>query len=184
MRVLIHACCANCLIYPLKALRKEGMEVWGFFYNPNIHPYTEYVRRREALKEYAERVGLRIIWRDSYDLERFLRAVVFREGNRCQVCYHLRLEATVQVARHGRFDAFTTTLLYSKQQRFQLVSEVGEALGKEYGVPFLLRDFREGWREGIEESKALGLYRQQYCGCIYSEKERFLGKGVKGDEPS
>ncbi len=180
MKVLLHVCCVNCLLYPLKALQREGVEVWGFFYNPNIHPYQEYARRRDALKEYVERIGLRMIWRDSYDLKKFLQAVVFREGKRCQICYHMRLEATAQVARHGRFDAFSTTLLYSKHQKFSLVADIGEALGRQYGVNFLLRDFREGWREGIEESKALGLYRQQYCGCIYSEKERFYPR--KKDE--
>jgi len=180
VKVLIHICCANCLIYPLKVLREEGMEVWGFFYNPNIHPYQEYVRRRDTVREYAEKVGLRVIWRDRYDLEEFLRRVAFREGRRCEICYHMRLEAAAQVARHGKFDAFTTTLLYSKLQKHRLVREVGEALGKEYGVKFLGRDFREGWKEGIETSKSLGLYRQQYCGCIYSEKERFYKEPREG----
>lgn len=177
MKVLLHICCANCLIYPLKVLRERGEEVMGFFYNPNIHPYREYAKRRDALKEYAERVDLRVIWRDDYDLEGFLRAVAFREGKRCDICYHMRLEATAQVARHGKFDAFSTTLLYSKHQRHEAVREIGESLGRLYGVKFLGEDFREGWREGIEESKRLGLYRQQYCGCIYSERDRFLGRG-------
>ncbi|RLA85912.1 MAG: hypothetical protein DRG31_01755 [Deltaproteobacteria bacterium] len=176
MRVLLHICCANCLLYPLKVLRGEGMEVMGFFYNPNIHPYQEYARRRDTLKDYAERVDLKVIWRDDYQLERFLQAVAFREGNRCEICYHMRLEAAAQVAKHGKFDAFSTTLLYSKHQKFQSIVEIGESLGKLYGVRFLPRDFREGWKEGIEESKRLGLYRQQYCGCIFSEKERFLGR--------
>lgn len=177
MRVLLHVCCVNCLLYPLEILRKEGKEVWGFFYNPNIHPYQEYARRRDALKGYADRIGLKVIWQDRYDLERFLRAIAFRETKRCEICYAMRLEATAQVARHGRFEAFSTTLLYSKHQNFDLVAELGEALGRQYGVKFLVRDFREGWREGIERSKALGLYRQQYCGCIYSEKERFCREG-------
>jgi len=176
MKVLLHICCANCLIYPLRVLRERGMEVVGFFYNPNIHPYQEYVKRRETLRDYADRVGLRVIWKDDYDLEGYLRAVVFREGRRCQICYHLRLEATAQVARHGKFDAFSTTLLYSKHQRFEDIVEIGDSLSRLYGVRFLNYDFREGWKEGIEESKRLGLYRQQYCGCIYSERDRFMGR--------
>ncbi|RLB05237.1 MAG: hypothetical protein DRG50_07620 [Deltaproteobacteria bacterium] len=176
MRTMIHVCCANCLIYPLKVLREEGVEVMGFFYNPNIHPYQEYRRRLDTVREYTKKVGLKMIYRDEYDLEGFLRGVVFREGERCRFCYHLRLEATAQVAARGKFDTFTSTLLYSKHQNHQLIQEIGKTLAKRYGVEFLYRDFRDGWREGIEVSKALGLYRQQYCGCIYSEKERYLGK--------
>jgi predicted adenine nucleotide alpha hydrolase (AANH) superfamily ATPase len=176
LKTLIHICCANCLIYPLKVLREEGREVMGFFYNPNIHPYQEYRRRLEAVQEYEGKAGVQVIYRDEYKLEEFLRGVVFREEERCRFCYHLRLEATAQVAKHGKFAAFTSTLLYSKQQNQDLIKEIGESVGKEHGVQFLYRDFRDGWKEGIEESKALGLYRQQYCGCIYSEKERYLGK--------
>jgi predicted adenine nucleotide alpha hydrolase (AANH) superfamily ATPase len=148
----------------------------GFFYNPNIHPYQEYQRRLEAVQIYTQQAAVEVIYRDEYNLEAFLRGVAFREEERCRFCHHLRLEATAQVARHGKFDAFTSTLLYSKHQDHELIKEIGEALAKEQGVQFLARDFRDGWKEGIEESKALGLYRQQYCGCIYSEKERYLGK--------
>ena len=176
MKALIHCCCANCLIYPLKDLRDKGWEVMGFFYNPNIHPYQEYLYRLEAVQEYAKQTSIEIIYRDEYNLEEFLRGVAFREDERCRFCYHLRLEATAQVAKKGKFDAFTTTLLYSKHQNHELITTIGEAVGKEHGVSFLYRDFRSGWKEGIEESKNLGLYRQQYCGCIYSEKERYLGK--------
>ncbi|MBW2039596.1 MAG: epoxyqueuosine reductase QueH [Deltaproteobacteria bacterium] len=176
MKVLIHICCANCLIYPLKVLREEGWEVMGFFYNPNIHPYQEYMRRLEAVRDYEKQAEIKVIYRDEYTLEEFLRGIVFREENRCRFCYHLRLEATAQVAKRGKFDAFTSTLLHSKHQNHQLIQEIGNAVGKRQGVKFLYRDFRKGWQEGIEESKALGLYRQQYCGCIYSEKERYLGK--------
>jgi len=176
LKVLIHICCANCLIYPLKVLREEGWEVMGFFYNPNIHPYQEYMRRLEAVRDYEKQAEIKVIYRDEYTLEEFLRGIVFREENRCRFCYHLRLEATAQVAKRGKFDAFTSTLLHSKHQNHQLIQEIGNAVGKRQGVKFLYRDFRKGWQEGIEESKALGLYRQQYCGCIYSEKERYLGK--------
>jgi len=176
LRVLVHICCANCLIYPLKVLREEGDEVMGFFYNPNIHPYQEYQRRLQTVKEYEKQAGIKVIYRDEYDLEEFLRGVAFREEERCRFCHHLRLEATAQVAKKGKFDAFTSTLLHSKHQNHELIREMGEAAGAKHGVTFLYRDFREGWREGIEESKALGLYRQNYCGCIYSEKERYLGR--------
>ena len=174
MKTLIHICCAPCVIYPLKVLREEGHEVVGFFYNRNIHPYQECLRRQEALREYAEAQGVTVIYQEGYDMEGFLQQVVFRESNRCMYCYHDRLKTTAALAKHGKFDFFTSTLLQSKFQNHDLIKATGEHLGKSYGVPFLYRDFREGWKEGIETSKNLQMYRQQYCGCIYSEKERFF----------
>ena len=148
----------------------------GFFYNPNIHPYQEYQRRLAAVQAYEKETDIQVIYRDEYDLEQFLRGVAFREDERCRFCYHLRLQATAQVAKRGKFTAFTSTLLHSKHQDHELIKAIGEQIGKEQGVKFLYEDFRDGWKEGIEKSKALGLYRQSYCGCIYSEKERYLGK--------
>ncbi len=174
LKVLIHICCAPCAIYPLKVLREEGYEVMGYFYNRNIHPYQECLRREEALRDYAESVDLKVIYQDGYDMEGFLQEVVFRESHRCSFCYHDRLKSTVSVARHGKFDYFTSTLLQSKFQKHDLITTTGEHLGKTHGVPFLYKDFRLGWKEGIDTSKRLNLYRQQYCGCIYSEKDRFF----------
>ena len=179
MKILLHICCAPCAIYPLKILRSEGFEVMGFFYNRNIHPFQECRRRKKALRAYAELEHLEVIYQNGYDMEGFLQNVVFREKERCSYCYHDRLKTTAVIARHGKFDYFTSTLLQSKFQKHDTVRSIGESLGKSYGVPFLYRDFREGWKEGIEISKSLNMYRQQYCGCIYSEKERFY----KGKEP-
>jgi predicted adenine nucleotide alpha hydrolase (AANH) superfamily ATPase len=176
MKVLLHTCCANCSIYPLRELRKKKWDVFGFFYNPNIHPYQEYQRRLKTLEEFAAQSKLRMIYQDVYGLEEFLRQIVFRESTRCRYCYYMRMEATAQRARKGKFDYFTTTLLYSKQQKHGLIKEIGRALAEKYGVEFYYEDFRVGWQEGIEISKDMGLYRQQYCGCIYSEKARFCHK--------
>ncbi len=172
-RVLIHACCANCLLYPLKVLSSEFDEVFVYWFNPNVHPYTEYEKRLGAMKRLEELKGLRVIYNTRYSVKEWLRAVAFREEKRCLFCYHNRLSMAASVAKRGGFDCFTTTLLYSKQQRHELIKEVGELVAKEKGVRFYYRDFREGWKEGIEESLSLGLYRQNYCGCIYSEEERF-----------
>ena len=146
----------------------------GFFYRHNIHPYSECLRRENTLKEYAEKQNLRVIYQEGYELEKFIQKAVFRESNRCISCYHDRLRTTALLARRGKFDFFTTTLLYSKFQKHDTIRTMGEAIGKSAGVPFFYHDFREGWKEGIEESKKLELYRQQYCGCIYSEKERYF----------
>ncbi len=176
MRILLHICCANCAVYPLLRLREEGHEVYGFFYNPNIHPYMEYKKRLESVKILENDFSLPIIYRDEYRLDEFLRNTAFRENLRCHYCYHTRLQATARVAKKGRFDAFTSTLLYSKQQQHTLAVQIGESISKERGVPFYYEDFRKGWKKGIELSLNAGFYRQQYCGCIYSERDRFLGK--------
>ena len=173
MKVLLHICCANCAIYPIKSMREEDLEVMGFFYRHNIHPYTECVRRQEALEAYAEQIDLKVIYQEGYDLEGFIRNVAFRETERCNYCYHDRLRSTALLAKRGKFDYFTSTLLYSKHQKHALIRSIGDSIGKSVGIPFLYQDYREGWKEGIECSKQMGLYRQHYCGCVYSEKERF-----------
>jgi len=154
-------------------LRTEGLDVMGFFYRHNIHPYTECLRRQETLQSYAEQIDLRVICQEGYNLEGFIQNVVYREAERCTYCYHERLRSTALLAKRGKFDYFSTTLLYSKFQKHEAIKSIGESIGKSVGVTFLYEDFRSGWREGIESSKNLGLYRQQYCGCIYSEKERY-----------
>ena len=176
MKVLLHTCCAPCTTYPLQVLEAEGYRVFGFFYNPNIHPFQEYRRRLETVEHYADQVGLELIYRDEYDVVSFLRQVVFRESQRCHYCYHLRLDATARLAKKSRMDGFTTTLLFSKMQNHELIRQVGEEVSQHHSIPFLYRDLRQGWQEGIQRSQELNLYRQEYCGCIYSEQERFLPK--------
>ncbi len=184
MKVLLHICCGPCAVYTVQALRDEGHDVHGYYFNPNIHPYQEFVRRRETLAEWADRIGLPVIYPDDYDLEGFLRETVFRESQRCRFCYMMRLGSAAHIANRGKFDAMTTTLLYSKYQKHDLIAETGLEAARRNSVDFLYRDFRTGWREGIDRSKELGMYRQQYCGCIYSEKERFYperkAKAVSG----
>lgn len=173
MKILLHICCAPCSIYPVKTLRTEGFNVFGFYYRHNIHPFTECLKREKTLQAYSESINLRVIYQKGYNLEGFIQNVVYRESNRCSVCYYERLKSTALIAKRGRFDYFTTTLLYSKFQNHDMLKTIGESIGKATGIQFYYHDFRSGWKEGIKESKQLGLYRQQYCGCIYSEKERF-----------
>jgi predicted adenine nucleotide alpha hydrolase (AANH) superfamily ATPase len=173
MKILLHTCCGPCTIYPVKILRQEGFDIMGFFYRNNIHPYTECLRRQETLESYAAEIHLSVICQEGYDLEGFIRNTAFRESNRCFYCYHERLRSTALTAKRGKFDCFSSTLLYSKFQKHDDIKSIGEAVGKSVGIPFYYKDFRVGWKEGVETSKRLGMYRQQYCGCIYSEKERF-----------
>lgn len=174
MKLLLHICCAPCAVYTVKKLRCEEQDVQGFFYNPNIHPYLEYRKRLSTLEEYAGREELEVIVSDEYDMEGFLRNVVFREKDRCISCYHDRLRRTALMAKKEKFEGFTTTLLYSKYQKHEIIKSVGISIAEEIGIPFYYYDFREGWSEGVRTSKEMGLYRQPYCGCIYSEKERFF----------
>ena len=173
MKILLHICCGPCAIYPVDMLRDQGFEVMGFFYRHNIHPFTECMKREEAVRQYAEKSDLRVIYQEGYDLEGFIRNMAFREAKRCRICYYERLKAAAHIAKKGKFDYFTSTLLYSKHQSHDLICDIAESVGNQIGVPFYYADFREGWKDGIDQSKAMGLYRQQYCGCIYSEKDRF-----------
>lgn len=179
MRILLHICCSPCSIYPLRVLREGGDDPTGLFYNPNIHPYLEHRRRLETLVDYAGRIGLTLLQDEDEPPETFLRQVSFREQDRCRICYQLRLTYTARIAARQGFAAFTTTLLYSRFQRHDLIREVGEQAAAAAGVPFVYLDFREGWAEGVRVSKELGMYRQPYCGCIYSERERYAPRPAR-----
>ncbi|MGA1869271.1 MAG: epoxyqueuosine reductase QueH [bacterium] len=173
-KILVHICCGPCYLYPYRILNEEGFTVMGYFFNPNIHPFLEFKKRADTVKQLeSQESRMGIIYDETYDLEKFLQSVAFREDSRCIYCYHMRLKQAVITARHGKFDCFSTTLLYSKFQKHEIIREIAESLAKQYHVPFLYRDFREGWKEGIERSKKLELYRQPYCGCIYSERDRY-----------
>ncbi len=174
MNILLHICCGPCGLYPLHVLREAGHQVTGFFYNHNIHPFQEYQRRLDAARLMAEREKMPLELCNEYDLEGFLASVAAAPDERCGYCYVSRLRKTAEAAARQGFQAFTTSLLYSRYQNHDGIRQAGELTGLEHGIPFLYRDFRPGWQEGIRLSKELGLYRQQYCGCIYSEKERYL----------
>jgi hypothetical protein len=179
MNILLHTCCGPCALYPLRTLRSAGHDVTGFFYNHNIHPYQEYARRRDAVLQMAEQEAMPLIMRDDYDLEGFLANVAAAPEARCSYCYASRMRATARVAAEQGFEAFTAALLYSRYQKHDEIRELGGQIGREFGVAFHYEDFRLGWQEGINLSKELGLYRQQYCGCIFSEKERYLPREKK-----
>jgi len=149
------------------------MNVTGYFYNPNIHPLTEFRKRLITLQNYANITLLPLEVDKEYELENFLQGALDRRENRCLFCYETRLNRAFQKAVDDRVDAVTTTLLYSKYQRHDTIKEIGEELADTYKMRFLYRDFRVGWRDGIEESKRINMYRQQYCGCIFSERDRY-----------
>ncbi len=173
MNLLLHMCCGPCASYPVPALLEAGHQVHGFYYNPNVHPYQEYQHRQEGVKKLAEAFNLEVIYLPEYEIEKYFQAIAFREGQRCRLCYYLRLKRAAQVARRGRFDAFTTSLLVSPFQKHDLLREIGEQVSLETGIPFYYQDFRPGYPETVTRSRELNLYRQQYCGCLFSERERY-----------
>ena len=178
--ILLHACCGPCAIVPVQRLRQAGFTVTALFVNPNIHPLAEYLRRREAMSQCAQRLDLPVLWRDDvWDLTHWLRQVAGTRDSgeaRCAYCYDSRLDITARTAAEGGFDAFSSSLLYSRHQRHARIAALAEARGKEYAVPFHYADFRDGWQEGIDISKEWDVYRQPYCGCVYSEAERYEKK--------
>jgi len=155
---------------------EEGHELVGYWYNPNIHPYKEYKERLKALKELEKLRDFEIVYNDSYDLEKYLEYVMPDLEHRCLHCYELRLAQTAIYAKEEGFDAFTTTLFVSPYQNQQWLRDVGSRIREQYGVEFLDIDFTPGYRDGKQKAYDMGLYMQKYCGCIFSERDRYLKK--------
>lgn len=174
-KILLHTCCAPCSTYVIKKLKEEGYEdITSYWYNINIHPYTEYKARLEALIEYTKMINIPLIIEADYGIREFTKAVIEDIDKRCGFCYRSRLEKTVKYAKGHGYDAFTTTLLVSPYQKHELIKQIAEELAEEYGIEFIYIDFREGFREGQQIARDAGLYMQKYCGCIYSEYENAL----------
>ena len=200
MNLLLHTCCAPCSVYCIKSLRAEKIEPTLFWYNPNIHPYSEYKARRDCLKEYAKTKEVKLVLEDNYGLDEFVCGVLAdaknneananeADGtnndlqrvllNRCQnYCYPKRLRKVFEYARDHGYDTVSTTLLYSIYQQHDIIKDLMEHLSREFGIGFLYRDFREGWQEGQNEAREVGLYMQKYCGCVFSEEESMLGREI------
>ncbi len=174
MKLLLHTCCAPCSVYCIDALNEENIKPVVYWYNPNIHPYTEYKARRDCLKEYTKNIGIEAIFEEEYGLDSFCKNVIEDLQNRCtNYCYRVRLEQTAKYAKENGYDAFSTTLLVSIYQNHDEIKKIGEELANIYGIKFLYRDFRVGFRQGQAKARELGLYMQKYCGCIFSEESRY-----------
>ena len=171
------------MIYPAKRLQEVGFEVIGLFFNPNIHPYSEYKLRRDAVIDYAKKIGIEMLVPD-YAPEEFFRAVNMLEERieRCPICWHQRLETTAQLAREKEIISFTTTLLVSPYQDQELLQRIGSDVAGEEDAEFYYEDFRPGFRAAHDEAKKDGIYCQKYCGCIYSEIERYKKNNNKQEQ--
>lgn len=174
MKILLHTCCAPCSTYVIDKLRKDGYEdITSYWYNINIHPFMEYKARLEALKTYTEMVNVPLIIDHDYGIREFTKSVINDIDGRCRFCYVSRLAKTVMYAKENGYDAFTTTLLVSPYQNHEMIIEIAEELAKQYDIKFIYQDFREGYRIGQQMARDAGIYMQKYCGCIYSEEDRY-----------
>jgi predicted adenine nucleotide alpha hydrolase (AANH) superfamily ATPase len=201
MKILLHICCSNCSIYPVRVLRSEKHDIAGFWFNPNIHPYEEYDLRLDSLKRLAGEWKFEVLNTEDYSPEEYFQmfnlsddVLIDKTGSsssnglsslnvppspeRCRSCYQLRLEKTAEHAQKEGFNAFSTTLLISPYQDFEQIVSTGKELADKYNVQFHSRDYRPYFGEAMAYAKELGLYRQKYCGCIFSREERNMKKEV------
>ena len=169
MNTLLHTCCAPCSLSCIDPLRAEGIEPVAFWYNPNIHPWKEYEARRDCLLAYAPTIEMQVIVDEDYGLRTFVEHVASDIDHRCTYCYQHRLE---YAAEHG-YGAFTSTLLASLYQDHDGIKAAAEKYARQYGVEFLYRDFRPNFRAGNQRARELGFYMQKYCGCVFSEQDRY-----------
>ncbi len=174
MKLLMHTCCAPCSIMCIDTLRREGIEPVLYWYNPNIHPMKEYKMRKNTLVEYAKVIDAKLIVENEYGLRGFIEGVYPDFDNRCGFCYRIRLEQTAKYAAENGFDSFTSTLFVSPYQNHDLLIKTARLAAEKYGVEFLYRDFRPFFKEGQDKARELELYMQKYCGCIFSEEDRYI----------
>ena len=179
--LLLHACCAPCSSYVLEYL-SNYFHITLFYYNPNIHPEEEYQKRIAEVKRLVAALPVKYevkFQEGKYDTASFFAMAKGHEkepegGERCFACFTLRLKEAAKIAKAGGFDYFTTTLSISPHKDAQKLNEIGGALAEEYGVSYLYSDFKKknGYHRSIELSREYGLYRQDYCGCIFSKEQR------------
>ena len=179
MNLLLHICCAPCAVYSVKTLRMKGFDVTGYFYKNNIHPYTEHQRRLEAMQSLAKKLDFPLITAEGYDIVEYFNRVTGHESQRCRYCFQLRLQKTAETAIELGFGGFTSSLLISPHQKHELLLEIGNSLSEEMKIRFLYADLRKHYLDSRHITKPLALYRQQYCGCVYSEWERYAGINIE-----
>ena len=174
MKLLLHTCCGPCLIYPLKRVREKGFEPEIYYFNPNIYPFVEFVRRKEALEKLRQSTDFKVIYPE-YDAAEFNLAIAEtpQSPQRCYNCWALRLRRSAQFAKDNKFDSFSTTLLVSPFQDHNALKEIGDKVARDEGIEFYYEDFREGYRTARQEAKEKGIYCQKYCGCTYSKEKQY-----------
>ncbi len=191
MRLALHACCGPCLLEPYDALAAEADDVVVVYFNPNIHPAEEYERRRDTLVAHAQAAGVRVVEID-YDPAAWMERVAplaRTPQQRCRACYRLRLGEVARWAAENGFDSVATTLTVSPYQDAEAIAAEGRSAAAEAGVEYVTRDFRDRYPDATRRSRELGMYRQNYCGCLMSDIEaraerearRAARRAAKGD---
>ena len=169
-QLLLHACCAPCSLGTIPYWQEQGYQLTLYYDNPNIQPYEEYLQRLQGLKEYTQREGLTLSEAASYNLQEYLQVVAplgtAPNPARCAACYRLRLQATAKRALALGYATFSTTLLISPYQNQQLLQELGAAIAAETGLSFADANLQPRFRDAQNQARALGIYRQKYCGCL------------------
>ncbi|MFA5478757.1 MAG: epoxyqueuosine reductase QueH [Candidatus Muiribacteriota bacterium] len=171
-KILIHACCAVCFENFYDFFEKS-IDNTVFWFNPNVQGVKEYRKRKEALKRLVNKKKIKYIENNNYDLKKFMSKIECSDNGRCFECYKWRLEETAKVAKENGFTSFTTTLLCSPMQKHEIILKLGEKIAADYGLKFFYFDLRDCYDSKI--LRKTGLYTQNYCGCIFSEEERYLG---------
>ena len=177
-KLLLHSCCAPCSSYVITYLY-DYFDITILYYNPNIYPYEEYKKRKdEQIRLISNFKGVKIIDCD-YDNDIYNEVIKGLEneperGSRCTKCFYLRLDKTGEIAKKNNFEYFVTTLTVSPYKNAKLLNEIGEDISKKYDIKWLYSDFKknDGYKKSIELSKKYDLYRQDYCGCIYSKRDK------------
>lgn len=174
-KILLHVCCATCALYPYFLLTNYGLAVTFYFYNPNIHPKSEYGKRLKDVIAISKKYGIPLIV-DRYEIKKWFRLTESLKeepegGKRCLACYQTRLEKTAEIAKKLNFDLFGTTLTISPYKDHTVINTIGKELEKKKNVAYYQSNFKKknGFKETTKLSKSLGIYRQHYCGCIYSK---------------
>lgn len=202
-QLLLHICCGVCAGALIEKWQQDGIKTTGYFYNPNIHPYQEFQKRLRAVEVQAERDGLEVHYEHNYGLNQFLKQVwstllpsviasdpvpiplgwvrdrndtMAQTHKHCALCYEMRLRQTAQFARAHGFDTFSSTLIISPQQNQEMIKDIGTRIARENGISFKYEPVTNLYNRTMELAKKRSLYRQQYCGCIFSEYERYKPK--------
>ncbi|MBI5416737.1 epoxyqueuosine reductase QueH [Candidatus Poribacteria bacterium] len=172
-KLLMHVCCAPCLIYPIQRVsgNKKFSQITGYFFNPNIYPDSEYDLRLKTVQNYSSDNNINMIYNHDYNRDDFCKTnlgLKDESNKRCEYCYRLRIQSTAQYACKNKYTHFSTTLLFSIYQKHDIIISIAKEEEEKTGVAFYYEDFRPGWKHAVEYSRKIGMYRQKYCGCITS----------------
>lgn len=176
-KILVHTCCAPCSTYSFEKLINDAYDITGYFYNPNLHPESEHDKRLDELVKYAEKRKYSLITEIEPASVWFDSVKGFEQdkegGKRCESCFEMRLEKTALFAKHNGFDGFTTVLTISPHKNSSVINEIGKKIAEKHGIIFIEENFKkkEGFKKSLKLSDEYGLYRQNYCGCVYSQSD-------------